>query len=630
MADEIIITPPAIQNIDIIYNATVVEGATGPQGPQGQQGVSGLSGYSGIGYKVRISSNSSVNISTGSKTIRSDGIDITTSAGYTIGSRIRLLHPTAGSWMEGVLQSSSYNAAINQYSYLVEIDRGNIVGGVGSSSIWDISIAGELGPTGPTGSAGASGTSGFSGYSGASGTSGYSGAVGISGYSGAVGQQGIQGETGSSGVSGFSGVSGHSGFKGDTGLGFRVAKIYASTATMFADTSPTGIVSGEFAVIDGDVENPDNSKLFLWTSENTWHYTSDLSGAQGIQGPQGNQGEQGTQGESGYSGISGYSGAVGEQGVQGDSGISGYSGAEGISGYSGAVGEQGVQGESGYSGISGYSGAVGEQGFQGETGRTGDPGEQGISGYSGYSGAEGISGYSGAVGEQGVQGDSGISGYSGAEGISGYSGYSGATGEPGTPASTGDITFDGVKIQGAGTASGDGYGYSTIELVPDTDLYAISTSSGAFGNSGGQYLIIDPTSPQHIHIRAGGPIDQAPAQLILGGEKANVTVRDQDNSYQEKHYVTINTESTASTHHSWIFGDDGSLTFPDSSIQTTAGGTSVYERGGLPMGTPGQIITISDSGTDENSPAGNWAPAYWDDDANEWVYIGNSNSVTAI
>jgi hypothetical protein len=74
----------------------------------------------------------------------------------------------------------------------------------------------------------------------------------------------------------------------------------------------------------------------------------------------------------------------------------------------------------------------------------------------------------------------------------------------------------------------------------------------------------------------------------------------------------------------------GTLLVNGASVQTTAGGTSVYERGGLPMGTPGQIITISDSGTDDNSPAGNWAPAYWDDDATEWVYIGNSNSVTAI
>jgi hypothetical protein len=35
---------------------------------------------------------------------------------------------------------------------------------------------------------------------------------------------------------------------------------------------------------------------------------------------------------------------------------------------------------------------------------------------------------------------------------------------------TGDITFDGVKIIGAGTASGDGYNRGTIDLVPDADL----------------------------------------------------------------------------------------------------------------------------------------------------------------
>jgi len=48
--------------------------------------------------------------------------------------------------------------------------------------------------------------------------------------------------------------------------------------------------------------------------------------------------------------------------------------------------------------------------------------------------------------------------------------------------STGDITFDGIQIIGAGTASGDGYGLGTIELVPDGDI----TSD--------QYLIIDPTA----------------------------------------------------------------------------------------------------------------------------------------
>jgi hypothetical protein len=58
--------------------------------------------------------------------------------------------------------------------------------------------------------------------------------------------------------------------------------------------------------------------------------------------------------------------------------------------------------------------------------------------------------------------------------------------------------------------------------------------------------------------------------------------------------------------------------------------TGVYARNALPSGTTGRIITVSDSGSDTNSPAGNYAPAYWDPDATVWTYIGNSNSVTPI
>ena len=136
----------------------------------------------------------------------------------------------------------------------------------------------------------------------------------------------------------------------------------------------------------------------------------------------------------------------------------------------------------------------------------------------------------------------------------------GVPGSGGT-ANTGDITFNGVKIIGDGTASGDGAGYSTIELVPDNDLYNI-TPSGDFGY-GGQYLVVDPTSPNHIHIRAGGPQDQAAAQLILGGEKANVTVRDQDNSFTENHEVLINTQSNdGSAINLWKFKGNADLELP--------------------------------------------------------------------
>jgi hypothetical protein len=81
--------------------------------------------------------------------------------------------------------------------------------------------------------------------------------------------------------------------------------------------------------------------------------------------------------------------------------------------------------------------------------------------------------------------------------------------------STGDITFDGVKIIGAGTGSGDGYNNGTIELVPDADLY-----------DNGQRLIIDPTVPNHIHIRAGEHVygGSSNPELYLGDDKTNLGI----------------------------------------------------------------------------------------------------------
>jgi hypothetical protein len=91
----------------------------------------------------------------------------------------------------------------------------------------------------------------------------------------------------------------------------------------------------------------------------------------------------------------------------------------------------------------------------------------------------------------------------------------GATGPTGPEADTGDITFNGVKIIGAGDASGDGNGYGTMELVPDATRYETD-----------QYLIVDPTEPNHIHIRAGGEQDGSYADLILGAEDTHVYVSD--------------------------------------------------------------------------------------------------------
>jgi hypothetical protein len=98
-------------------------------------------------------------------------------------------------------------------------------------------------------------------------------------------------------------------------------------------------------------------------------------------------------------------------------------------------------------------------------------------------------------------------------------------------------------------SSGDGEGYSTIELRPDTNLSAND-----------QYLIIDPTQPQHIHIRAGGTQDDSNADLFLGGE----------NSYFLVYAGLDSAVEIAANNNTWYFDVDGTLRFPDFSTQTTA------------------------------------------------------------
>ena len=187
---------------------------------------------------------------------------------------------------------------------------------------------GSQGSIGYTGSQGIQGVTGYTGSQGIQGNIGYTGSQGNIGYTGSQGAQGIAGYTGSQGVIGYTGS------KGDSGLGFTIAKTYASVAALTADTTPTGIVAGQFALIEtGDVENPENSRLYLWNGS-AYTYVSDLSGAQGITGPQGvigYTGSQGTQGVIGYTGSQGTQGVIGYTGSQGTQGVIGYTGSAGPS-----------------------------------------------------------------------------------------------------------------------------------------------------------------------------------------------------------------------------------------------------------------------------------------------------------
>jgi hypothetical protein len=106
----------------------------------------------------------------------------------------------------------------------------------------------------------------------------------------------------------------------------------------------------------------------------------------------------------------------------------------------------------------------------------------------------------------------------------------------------------GGYISWAGNTSGDGSGYNTMRLVPD--LQGLEAAD--------QYIILDPTSPGHIHIRAGGTQDNSQAILFFGGENSHVKIDSGPNPP-----VTI-----AANNKVWAFGANGSLTFPNSSVQT--------------------------------------------------------------
>lgn len=147
------------------------------------------------------------------------------------------------------------------------------------SAFWDLIAAkGETGDIGPAGPAGAIGERGERGERGE---------VGPAGAIGPVGPQGAQGIQGP---------------RGDAGQGFHIAKIYSSLEALEADTTPTQVIPGEFAVISSNAEDPNNAKLYLWDGTQ-YVFTTDLSGATGIQGPKGDQGDQGPMGPSGADGI---------------------------------------------------------------------------------------------------------------------------------------------------------------------------------------------------------------------------------------------------------------------------------------------------------------------------------------
>lgn len=206
----------------------------------------------------------------------------------------------------GIVNAASVNSADNGRLYLWD----------GAAWQFTVQMAGPQGAQGPQGPAGADG------QDGAPGADGERGPIGPDGPQGIQGEQGIEGPQGPAGAPG---ADGEQGPAGPAGQGFKIAKTYPTVAALEADTSPTGIEVGEFAVVASGEDDPDNGRLYVWNGT-IYTFILDMSGLPGIEGPQGPQGIQGVKGDDG------------EQGIQGIQGIQGPAGNDGATGATGATG----------------------------------------------------------------------------------------------------------------------------------------------------------------------------------------------------------------------------------------------------------------------------------------------------
>lgn len=125
-----------------------------------------------------------------------------------------------------------------------------------------------------------------------------------------------------------------------------------------------------------------------------------------------------------------------------------------------------------------------------------------------------------------------------------FGGYVWTFANDGSLALPGNISSNVSQIQFVPNSSGDGFGYTTLQLIPDNTL------------SSDQRIIIDPTAPSHIHIRAGGEQDNSSVDLFIGGENSHFKIPAGANSAP---YIKSNG-------FDWYFDSDGALNLPANGI----------------------------------------------------------------
>jgi hypothetical protein len=189
----------------------------------------------------------------------------------------------------------------------------------------------------------------------------------------------------------------------------------------------------------------------------------------------------------------------------------------------------------------------------------------------------------------------------------------------------GSIFFNEGQSIGSAVTLGDGSNSLVLNAAAGANVY-LNSGDGDTGvevRADGVYLFTNLNdTPNELSFGSTGT-------LTVGGHivpGADVSY-DLGSPTQQFRHLYVSSSTVYIAGNALTVDTNNNLTINGSQVGGLSG---VYTRSTLPAGAIGLIITVSDSGSDTNSPAGNYAPAYWDDDAELWTYIGNSNSVTVI
>ena len=392
---------------------------------------------------------------------------------------------------------------------------------------------GQQGLQGVPGAPGSQGAPGQKGDQGIPGNDGAAGAAGSPGAPGADGAKGDPGDTGPRGEKGDQGLPGNDstvqGPKGDTGDQGVSVTLQGTKATI-GDLPLTGSAGHGWIVTTGDGLTHLNGSLWFWNiADGAWN---DIGP---IVGPQGDKGDPG------------------DQGAKGDQGVPGNDGAPGADGAKGDTGETGPRGDPGEPGASGAKGDQGEPGEPGQTGDEGPPGQQGEQGVPGVPG-EGVS-TGGTIGQvlAKLSGDDYDTGWvdqlSNIDRLTAgeYNVILGTDGVLTIPV-VGDITRDGVSAfatrwDATPTVPGNNCPIFA-ELTPD-HFYAYTQRSHIELDNDGHWYIGSNANATGLY-----GLDN---DTTLYSSRGNVVIRTGENDLK---YFT--------------FDDNGALTFPDDTTQTTA------------------------------------------------------------